>query len=187
MDIIILFGPPGVGKGTQATLLADKLGFKHLSTGELLREAIKHKTKLGKEVEEIISQGHLVPDALIAEIVEQFLAKHSTCEGFILDGFPRTVRQAEMLNKFLAIKQLGKVHIINLFAPEDELIARIHLRAKKETRADDTGEAIHQRMRVYLQETLPVLDYYTGKCGLDSIDGVGDIKKIHKLILAALA
>jgi adenylate kinase len=116
MEIVILFGPPGVGKGTQADLLAKETKYKHLSTGEALRATIKENSVLGKEIEKLIAKGLFASDEIIAEIVEAFLEEHKNSKGFIFDGFPRNVKQAELLNKFLTMKKLGNATIINLAA-----------------------------------------------------------------------
>ncbi|MFY9274792.1 MAG: adenylate kinase [Bacteroidales bacterium] len=157
---IVLFGPLGSGKGTQAKKIADKYGFIHFSTGELLREEIRKQTKIGKKIKSIVNSGALVPDDIMEEIVENFLKENCNTKGIIFDGFPRTLRQAKMLDEELEKYNLLLDLIIKLDVPEEIIKSHLLYRAQKEGRTDDNEAIISKRLKYYYRDTLPVLDYY---------------------------
>ena len=173
---IIIFGPPGAGKGTQAKLISEKYGIPHLSTGEIFRSAIKNETPLGKEVKAILDAGDLVPDEKVVGLVEEELKDEKYSDGYILDGFPRTVPQAEAFDTILDKKGKTLDAFLQLEVPQHELVDRILTRG--EGRSDDTPEKIKNRLAVYRQETEPVLNYYKEQDVVETIDGVGSIEEI---------
>lgn len=182
---IILFGPPGAGKGTQAEKMASRFDIPHLSTGNIFRENIKNETPLGKKVKSILDSGQLVPDETVVDLVADELDNNKYNNGVILDGFPRTVAQSEALDSYLAGKQEKVDHFIILDVPEEELIKRILSRG--ENRTDDTPEKVKTRLNVYREETEPVLNYYKEKGAVTAIDGVGSIDEIFSRIEAAVS
>lgn len=157
---LVIFGPLGSGKGTQAQKIKEKYGFIHFSTGDLLRDEIKKQTPLGKNIEMVVNSGALVSDDLIEEIVKEFIKNNKNVKGIIFDGFPRTLHQAEMLDKELANNNLKIDLVIKLDIPETTIKNRLKYRAQKEKRADDNDEAINNRLQYYYQHTLPIMDYY---------------------------
>lgn len=176
---LILFGPPGSGKGTQSDKLVAKYGLIHLSTGNLLREEIAQRTPLGIEAKSFIDKGQLVPDEIVIGMVDSYFEKHKDAKGFLFDGFPRTVAQARALDKLLELKktEIGKVLILDV--DEEELIKRLILRGKTSGRSDDTDEKIQRnRQEVYKNETLPVAAYYTKSRKVSNVDGMGDVDDI---------
>lgn len=181
---IILFGPPGAGKGTQAKLLQNEFSIPHLSTGHIFRTAIANQTELGKKVKSILDSGGLVPDETVVDLVEEELQKDKYDNGYILDGFPRTVPQAEAFDAFLASNNEELDAFITLTVPEEELIKRILSRG--EGRTDDTEESIKTRLAVYREETRPVQNYYDQKGMVQEIDGTGSIEDIFARIKYAL-
>jgi adenylate kinase len=182
--IIVFFGPPGTGKGTQAARLAEITKRPHISTGAMLREAVDQDTPLGREAAPIMASGQLVSDDLMVRIIASRLAQPDAQAGVILDGFPRTVPQAEALDAMLT--GLGKAIgvVLTLEVPEDVLRERILKRAEIDGRADDTAEAFAERMRVYQDETEPVIGYYR-KNGtrLELIDGVGTMDDVSRRVV----
>lgn len=181
---IILFGPPGAGKGTQAKLIQDEFNIPHLSTGEIFRAAIKNKTPLGLKVKSILDNGELVPDEKVVELVADELSKEKYQDGYILDGFPRTVVQAESFDQFLEENDDELDAFILLSVPEEELIKRILSRG--EGRSDDTEEKVKTRLQIYREETKPVLDYYDKQGVVQKIEGLGTIDEIFERIKSAL-
>ncbi|NGP87136.1 adenylate kinase [Fodinibius halophilus] len=177
---IIIFGPPGAGKGTQAQLISKEYGIPHLSTGEIFRSAIKNETPLGKEVKSILDAGELVPDEKVVELVEEELKDDKYDDGYILDGFPRTVPQAEAFDEILEKKDKQLDAFLQLEVPEEELVDRILSRG--EGRSDDTPEKVKNRLEVYQNETQPVLNYYQKQDVVIGIDGVGSIEEIFNRI-----
>ncbi len=182
--ILILFGPPGAGKGTQAALISEHYDIPHISTGNIFRSAIKNETPLGKKVKSILDEGKLVPDETVVGLVEEELKKPEYDDGFILDGFPRTVAQAEALDEILKKDQKSVDAFIHLSVPEKELVKRILSRG--EGRSDDNEDKVKTRLQVYKKETQPVMDYYKKKDLVQKIDGVGSIDEIFERIKSAL-
>lgn len=181
---IIIFGPPGAGKGTQAKLISEEYDIIHLSTGEIFRSAIKNETKLGKEVKAILDAGELVPDEKVVGLVEEELKKPKYEEGYILDGFPRTVTQAEAFDDILKKNDESLTAFLQLKVPQQELINRILSRG--EGRSDDTKEGVKKRLTVYEEETEPVLDHYRRQGAVKEINGVGSIDEIFARIKETL-
>lgn len=181
---IILFGPPGAGKGTQAEKIKNHFSIPHLSTGNIFRENIKNETPLGKKVKSILDSGKLVPDQTVVDLVTDELEKSDYNDGVILDGFPRTVFQAESLDAFFSKKGSQVDAFVTLDVPEEELINRILSRG--EGRSDDTPEMVKTRLQVYHDETSPVLNYYKEKGAVEEINGVGSIDEIFERIKKAL-
>jgi adenylate kinase len=181
---IILFGPPGAGKGTQAKKLQNEFNIPQLSTGDIFRSAIKNETPLGVEVKSILDNGELVPDETVVDLVADELSKEKYEDGYILDGFPRTVNQAEAFDNFLEENNDSLDAFISLTVPEEELIKRILSRG--EGRSDDTEEKVKTRLEVYRQETKPVLQHYQKQDKVQEIDGLGSIDEIFERIKDAL-
>ena len=175
----ILFGPPGSGKGTQSEKLIRKYGFKHLSTGDLLRSEIAEKTPLGLEAKSLMDKGQLVPDEVVVGMISSALDANPDAMGFLFDGFPRTTAQAEALDKLLALKKTEIGVVVALKVPDDELISRMVNRAKTSGRSDDADESVQRnRLQVYERDTLPVADHYQKMDRLVHVDGLGDIEEI---------
>ena len=177
---IVLLGPPGSGKGTQATRLAEKLGVPHISTGELFRHNINAATPLGLEAKKYLDAGDLVPADLTNALVDDRLNGDDVAQGFILDGFPRTVEQAGALDHMLERRGLKLDAVLELRVHEDELVARLQSRG----RADDTEDVIRNRFRVYRDETAPLLDYYSAE--LKTVDAVGSLDEVFARALRLL-
>jgi adenylate kinase len=178
--VVVVFGPPGSGKGTQAAWLADHLGIAHVSTGDVLRAEVAQGTDLGELVEPIMASGELVPDDLIVRVIESRMRRADARRGILLDGFPRTVPQAEALDGMLERGGGSVSAILFLDVPEDELVKRILKRAEEEGRSDDTPETVRTRMQVYERETAPVLERYRER-GTDvrRVDGVGTVDEVR--------
>ncbi|NOZ76039.1 MAG: adenylate kinase [FCB group bacterium] len=183
---LILLGPPGVGKGTQAQRLQDHYAIVHLSTGELLRDEIADGTDLGLHAKSFIDQGLLVPDQILLDMMNGRL-QHTDCEaGFLLDGFPRTIPQAEGLTGILATLDQALNAVVCLTADREELIHRLLLRGKTSGRTDDNLAVIRQRLDVYRQQTEPLIDYYRANGLLVEVSGLGTIPEITERIINAL-
>jgi adenylate kinase len=176
---IVIFGPPGAGKGTQATLLAGKHGLVHLSTGEILRNEIAAGTELGKQVQEHIDKGELASNELVIDIIRTQIEKHPQAKGFIFDGFPRTTAQAEVLDRLMQEKNMEIHSMCALDVEAGELIDRLMKRGAVSGRADDKSlDVIRKRIDVYHEKTKPIIDYYKAQNKYKSINGTGDIKDI---------
>ncbi|MFI5264686.1 MAG: adenylate kinase [Candidatus Kapaibacterium sp.] len=185
---LILFGPPGVGKGTQAELLRDHYHLHHISTGDILRAAVKAGTKLGAEAKRYMDSGGLVPDEVIIGLVEEVLIKDKEeKKGFLLDGFPRTEEQAKALDKIFHKLHIDDVTIVSLDAPEEELVERLIKRGQESGRSDDTEATIRRRLVVYNDQTSPVLAYYSQGSKVRSVNGLGKVEEITDRIKKALA
>ncbi len=186
---LILLGPPGAGKGTQAQRLVAKYDIVQLSTGDMLRAAVAAGSSVGKRAQAIMARGDLVPDDVMVEIIADRLGQPDVAKGFILDGFPRTVAQAEALDKLLEKLDLKLDAIVEMTVNEDELIARIVNRAKETggARADDNEETARRRFAVYAEQTAPVSGYYAGKGMLSKVDGMGTMDEVARAIGAALS
>jgi adenylate kinase len=173
---IVLFGPPGAGKGTQAVKLAKTYNLVHLSTGDILRAETKKNSPLGQKVKSLIEKGELVPDETVIELIRENLNRNKTSAGFIFDGFPRTVEQAKSLDKMLLDENLNIALMATLEVEEDELISRILLRGQTSGRADDSSHAtIKNRIKVYNEQTAPVAEYYRQQGKHISVDNMGTI------------
>jgi adenylate kinase len=164
---LIFLGPPGAGKGTQAQVLAEHLHIPHISTGEILRQAMKEQTPLGIKAQGYVDSGELVPDQLVQDLVEERLAQSDAKSGWILDGFPRKVTQAAFLEELLAKTAQGGERVVNLDAPDDIVISRLLARGRK----DDTEEVIRRRLEVYRNETAPLINYYSQRERLLTVNG----------------
>lgn len=176
---LILFGPPGAGKGTQSAKIIEKYSLTHISTGDLFRKHLKEGTPLGKLAQDYMSKGNLVPDQLVIDMVDDKIKSSGQIAGIIFDGFPRTTPQAEALDKLLASKNAPIKVLIELVVPEEELKKRLAERAVKENRPDDAKpEVIENRINVYKAETVSVADHYKKLGRYSSIVGVGDIENI---------
>lgn len=209
----ILLGPPGAGKGTQAVKIVEKYGIPHISTGDIFRENIKNGTELGKKAQEYMNRGELVPDELVVEIATDRLLKDDCKEGFLLDGFPRTVFQAEKLDEFLKAHGQKLDVVIDIEVEKQELLTRltgrrvcrkcgasyhiVNIPPKKEgicdicggelfQRDDDTVETVENRIEVYKAQTMPLVDYYKKAGNLAEIDGSGDLDRVFADIVKAL-
>ena len=185
---LILLGPPGVGKGTQAKLLVEELGIPQLSTGDILRSAIANKTPLGVQAKAIVDRGDLVSDDIVNGIVSERIDAPDCAKGFILDGFPRTIPQADALGAMLVQKGLKLNAVVEITADADTLIARVAKRASETggARADDTAEVIRKRLEVYRELTEPLVSYYRGKGQLVTVDGMAPVEEVTAAIRRAL-
>jgi adenylate kinase len=184
---LILFGPPGSGKGTQASLLVEKYQLVHISTGDLFRQEMSNDTPLGLKAKEYISKGELVPDSVTVGMLRNKVDAHPEAAGFIFDGFPRTIPQAEALDAFLAEKNTSVGALLELKVGDEEIVKRIKLRGETSGRADDNDESIiRNRIEVYKNETTPVFDYYAEKGVSHSIDGIGDIEAVSDRLFKAI-
>jgi adenylate kinase len=190
---LILLGPPGAGKGTQAQRLVNRHGIVQLSTGEMLRAAIKHGTPLGRKVEGIMARGDLVPDDVVVAIVSDRIDEPDARNGFILDGFPRTVPQAEALERMLVEKGLELDGVVELKVDEGALIKRLEsriaeMKARGEpVRADDNPDSLRTRLAVYRAQTAPLIDYYGKKGWLKSVDGMAPVEAVARAIRRVLS
>jgi adenylate kinase len=183
---IVLFGPPGAGKGTQSERLIEKYDLVHLSTGDMFRAHIENDTELGKRVKQIMADGLLVPDSVTIDMLEEEVQKHPNAKGFIFDGFPRTVVQAESLDTYLQAKGQTINTVLQLDVPEEVIKERIELRSKVSGRADDAAEKLLKRINEYFTKTIHVLPYYTAQNKVTTINGVGEIDAISEKLYAAI-
>ncbi len=211
---VIFLGPPGVGKGTQADYIAKKIGIPKLSTGDLLRESVANETSLGKEAKGYMSRGELVPDAVVIGLVEEKLGSPECHKGFLLDGFPRTVMQADQLSSYLASRGEDVDRVVYFYLAKDEIVRRIsgrrscpdcksvyHLESvppKKDgicdscgssliQRNDDKPETIESRLAVYEEQTAPLIEYYQSRNKLGELDGAGQVSVVQDRLVALLA
>lgn len=180
---IILFGPPGAGKGTQSAKLIEKYSLTHISTGDLFRKHLKEGTPLGKMAQDYMNKGNLVPDQVVIDMVDDKISGSGKISGIIFDGFPRTIPQAKALDKLLGQKNAPIKILVELVVPEDELRKRLAERAVKENRPDDGKPAvIENRIAVYKAETAAVADYYKKEDKYSSVIGVGEVDDIFRNI-----
>lgn len=175
---LLLLGPPGAGKGTQAKRLVREHGIPQISTGDMLREAIAAGSELGLRVKPILDSGELVPDALMVDLIRERLARPDTGGGFVLDGFPRTIAQAEALDDML--REIGRrlAVVLELQLDEEEAVRRLLGRAREEGRSDDTPDVVRNRMRVYREQTEPLVAYYLAEGTLVGVDATGSIEHV---------
>ena len=184
---LILFGPPGSGKGTQSEKIVEKFGLKHLSTGDLLRREIAEKTPLGIEAKNFMDKGQLVPDEVVIGMIDSSLEKNPNAKGFLFDGFPRTVAQAEALDKLLALRKTAISKVLALEVTEEELVKRLLKRGETSGRSDDMNEeVIRKRFAVYQKETFAVAEHYKVLGKFESIKGEGSIDDIFEALSNAI-
>jgi adenylate kinase len=179
---LVLFGPPGSGKGTQSQNIISKFGLMHISTGDILRAEVAAETPLGIEAKKNMDNGELVPDEVVIGMISSKLDAHPEAKGFIFDGFPRTVGQAEALDKLLEFKNNPINLVVSLEVEEQELINRLVQRGIDSGRSDDTEEVITNRIKEYHAKTAPVADFYKAQEKLVSVEGVGSIENIFEAI-----
>jgi adenylate kinase len=211
---LLLFGAPGVGKGTQAKLLSLKYNIPHISTGDILRQAVKDETELGKKAQEIMNRGDLVPDDIMIGIIKYRLSKTDCKTGFIIDGFPRTTKQAVELDKLLQEMNISDIKLINIFADEEEIVKRLNSRRACKTcgnifsiaeienldhcpnckaknsfylREDDKEDVIRKRLEIFRKSTEPVLKYYEKQGKVISINGLGSVDEVNVELLKILS
>lgn len=184
---LILFGPPGSGKGTQSEKIVEKFGLMHLSTGNLLRQEIAEKTPLGMEAKNFMDKGQLVPNEVVIGMIGSCLDKHANAKGFLFDGFPRTVAQAEALDKLLALKKTSICKVLALEVDEEELVKRLLKRGETSGRSDDTNEdVIRKRFAVYRNETEPVAEHYKQQGKFEAVKGIGTVDEIFETLSSCI-
>lgn len=177
---LVILGPPGAGKGTQAEMLSESLGIPHISTGDLFRANITEGTPVGIEAKKYLDAGNLVPSEITVDMVRARVGEPDAVNGFILDGFPRSTEQADALTKILADNDHSLDAVLSFEVDEDVVVERMLARG----RADDTEDVIRNRMQVYIKETSPLLDYYAEQVTV--IDAIGDVGEVHQRVLRAL-
>lgn len=180
--IIVIFGPPGAGKGTQAAKIKDRYAILHISTGDMLRASVKEGTETGKLAKSFMDKGELVPDSVMVEIIREKIAKPDAKNGFMLDGFPRTIPQAEALDKMLHNNGLTVDAVISIEVNDTEIINRISGRQAEENREDDRVDVVKNRLRVYRDQTEPLKGYYRDKGILEEVDGLGTVDEVFERI-----
>lgn len=183
---IIFLGPPGAGKGTQAKIFLERAGIVQISTGDILRAAVAAGTELGKKAKSFMDKGELVPDSVVIGIIEQRIQEPDCKKGFVLDGFPRTIEQAEALDAILEKLNLSIDHVVNFEVPDEELVKRLLGRAEQEGRSDDNPESIKNRLQVFKEKTQPLISYYERKKKLRQINGLGTTGEIAERVKAAV-
>ena len=183
---LVIFGPPGSGKGTQSVKIADKYNLAHISTGDIFRSEIKNKTELGLKVQGIIEKGELVPDDLLVELLENAMKKYKNIEGYIFDGYPRTIQQARDLDLLLKKSVDCVTLVLALEVDEEEIIQRLLKRAQEQGRKDDTEAVIRNRLEVYNKQTRPLIEYYNEQGKFLSVEGVGSIDEIFNNICSVI-
>ena len=187
MKYYILFGPPGAGKGTQASAMVERYNLRHLSTGELLRKEIAEGTELGLKAKSIIDAGSLVPDEVVEGMIDNAFKTTKDVSGFLLDGFPRTIAQAEALDSMLAASGEAVTSIISIMIPDEIIKERIRHRASIEGRADDASdETVNNRIKTYHEKTEPLVEFYKKAGKYVDIDGTGTIEDVRKAIFEAM-
>jgi adenylate kinase len=184
---LLLLGPPGAGKGTQAQRLMAKLGVPQVSTGEMLRAAVAARSPVGRQAQSCMERGELVPDAVVIGLAEERLGQADAAAGFVLDGFPRTAAQARALDALL--QRLGRAlqRVVSIRVEDDELVERLLRRSRLEGRTDDSPETIRNRMRVYREQTAPLIEHYRGLGILAEVDGRGSVEEVERRIQEVLA
>lgn len=184
---IILLGPPGAGKGSQAVKVCDAENIPHISTGDILRDAVGRSTDLGLQAKKYMDEGLLVPDSLVIALIRERLSMKDCERGFLLDGFPRTVEQAKSLDELLASISMPLTHVVELVVPDEILLARIEGRARAGSgRSDDNAEVFKRRLKVYHEQTAPVTDYYRSTDMVTPLDGLGTIEEVEERLMKIL-
>lgn len=183
---IVLMGPPGAGKGTQAVVVAEQLGVPHISTGEIFRSHLSQGTPLGIAAGMYMDRGNYVPDRITNAMVRNRLAQPDAADGFLLDGYPRTLDQVAVLDEMLADLGLKLDHVVELTVDTEEVVARLLKRAQEQGRADDTEEVIRRRMEVYREQTEPLTRVYADQGLLVRVDGMGSIEQVRDRVLASI-
>jgi adenylate kinase len=183
---IVLMGPPGAGKGTQAVVVAERLGIPHISTGEIFRSHLSQGTPLGIAAGMYMERGNYVPDRITNAMVRNRLAQPDAASGFLLDGYPRTLDQVAVLDEMLADVGLKLDHVVELTVDTEEVVARLLKRAQDQGRADDTEDVIRRRMEVYAEQTEPLTKVYEEQGLLVRVDGMGSIDQVRDRVLAAI-
>lgn len=185
---IVLLGPPGAGKGTQAGLIVERYGIPHISTGDIFREHVSAQTPLGQKVKAILDSGELVSDEVVMELVADRIGKDDCGQGFLLDGVPRTTKQAEILSEMVAGSAGDTLRVLQIVVPEHILLERIQGRSSngEGSRSDDSADVASHRYKVYLEQTAPVADFYRAEGSLTEIDGVGSVDEVFARVCHAL-
>ena len=186
MTRLLLIGPPGAGKGTQAARLAEAYGIPAISTGDIFRENVENETELGREAKGFKDRGEYVPDSLTNALVRDRLSQPDAKNGFLLDGYPRTADQVAELDDILAEQGSALTAVVQLVADTDEVVRRLLNRAIEQGRADDTEEVIRHRMDVYAEQTAPLIDVYSSRNLVREVDGLGAVEEVTERILSAL-
>lgn len=184
---IVILGAPGAGKGTQAAFIAEKYNVSHISTGEILRKAVAEGTEIGVRAKQYIDRGDLVPDQVLIDLVRSRIAQSDCENGFLLDGFPRTLEQAQALTSLLVEVEKPLTHVIELKVPDEVLMERIRSRAGQGSgRSDDNDEVVSRRLKVYWEQTAPVSKYYSDNSCLVLVDGLGTVEEVQQRIVDQL-
>lgn len=183
---LLIMGPPGAGKGTQAKLVAERLSIPTISTGDIFRRNVSQETELGREAKRYMDAGDYVPDELTNAMVTDRLAEPDVADGFLLDGYPRTLAQVAELDSMLESRQHHLDAVLVLTVDQDEVVGRLVKRAEDEGRADDTEEVIRYRQNVYTEQTAPLVGRYADRGLLVEVDGMGDVEEVATRVLAAL-
>jgi adenylate kinase len=184
MTILVLMGPPGSGKGTQAEVLAGRLGIPAISTGDIFRAQVAAGTELGRKAQHYLDAGEYVPDELTNAMIRERLGAEDTRPGFLLDGYPRTIEQVKVLDDLLATQHRQLDAVVVLEVDRDELVQRLLNRARLEHRSDDTEEVIRRRLQIYTDQTLPLIELYCERDLVIPVDGAGEIHEVTQRILA---
>ena len=183
---IVLLGAPGSGKGTQAVRLVEQLELPHISTGELLRSAVEAGTELGQKAKTVIDRGELVSDDIMLGLITQRLSRDDAKNGFILDGYPRNITQAKALDEILERQGQAMVEVLHIDVDAELLLQRIAGRVAEEGRSDDAEEVVRKRLRIYAEQTAPVVEYYTAKGVLSRVLGEGSVEEVFQRIMSVL-
>lgn len=184
---LLIVGPPGAGKGTQAVRLSQTYGIPAISTGDIFRANISQGTPLGVQVKAIVDSGAYVPDSLTNELVKHRVAEDDAVSGFLLDGYPRTVDQVRFLDEILAADGTALDAVIQLVADTEEVVSRLHTRATEQGRADDTEDVIRERLRVYEEQTAPLIDVFAARGLLTTVDGLGAVDEVTARVIGNLS
>lgn len=182
---LVLFGPPGAGKGTQATAISERYGIPHISTGDIFRANVGNDTELGREAKQYMDRGDLVPDEVVIAMVDDRLGQDDAGDGFLLDGYPRTLAQVEALDETVAKHGAELDGVIRLLVDDEELMSRLLQRAEEQGRSDDTREVIASRIETYKDETEPAVAQYRERGILYDVDGEGDVDEVRSRVLDA--